>query len=194
MSKLHFKYGAMNAGKSMHIIMTYYNYINLKLNPVAVIPNQCDEEIIRSRTGAEIKAIKFKEFQKIEDINKYDVILVDESQFLSKDEILELFEISVKTPVICYGLRTNSEGEPFEGSKYLLALSDNLEEIPTICHCGKRARMNLRLINDKIDNGKQEVILKDNDNVKYISVCKECYLNYKKYNKNIEEIIEYYNN
>lgn len=193
MSKLHFKYGSMSAGKSMHIIMTYYNYINLGLRPLAVVPNGCKSKTISSRTGAKIKAVSFKEFEE-KNIIDYDVILIDESQFLTKKEVLGLHRLTtLGLPVICYGLRTNSEGEPFEGSKYLLALADNLEEIPSICHCGKKARMNLRLLNDKVDKGSKEIILKGNKGISYISVCRKCFIKYYEDNADVKDILKYDN-
>jgi thymidine kinase len=182
----------MNAGKSLELISTHHNYIELGKNPVALMPEVFGNRI-NSRVGCELEAITFDEhYQFLEDgldiLTGCDCILIDEAQVLTKKQVIELHKIAVMQdiPVICYGLRTNFRGEPFEGSIMLLALADELKELPTLCHCGKKARMVLRTINGKVVTEGELIAVKDtNDNIKYHSVCgKHFYLKqpYKDYN------------
>lgn len=177
MKKLIFRYSAMNAGKSANLIMTYHNYKELGLNPVAVIPNASKNKSVYSRIGVRAKAIRFRELEDYLSANEVDCILVDEVQFLSVEEInfLNLASINKDITVICYGLRTAANGILFEGSAALLAIADEIEEVPTLCHCGKKARMNLRLIDGKVDKSNEMVVLKSETNIAYVSVCRECY-------------------
>ena len=163
MKKLIFRYSAMNAGKSANLIMTYHNYKELGLNPIVVVPDGSKNKSVYSRIGIRVKAIRFNELKDYLSENKVDCVLVDEVQFLNKEEIQYLNSISLykNATVICYGLRTTSTGELFEGAKYLLAIADDIEELPTLCFCGKKAKMNLRAINGIID--KSSVIIKLRD-------------------------------
>ncbi|MDF2590010.1 MAG: thymidine kinase [Anaerocolumna sp.] len=177
MAKLYFRYSSMNAGKSLELISTHYNYLELGKNPVAYVPN-ISGNTIRSRVGCEIEAIPFdKDFRFNLDnimVNHCDCILIDEAQFLTREQVIELHKLTAMQaiPVICYGLRTDFRGEPFEGSGMLLALADELQELPTLCHCGKKARMVLRTVNDKVITEGEQVAIKDtNDKIKYYSVC-----------------------
>lgn len=198
MKKLIFRYSAMNAGKSANLIMTYYNYKELGLNPLAIIPDVSKNKVIYSRTGAKVKAIKFNELEKFLEENRVDCVLVDEAQFLSKEEIqyLNLISIYKDITIICYGLRTTSNGELFEGSKYLLAIADDIEELPTLCHCGKKAKMNIRAIDGVVDKSSVTIKLREEQRISYISVCRKCFDKYYNNNKttNISDLVKKFDN
>lgn len=170
----------MNAGKSANLIMTHHNYKELGLKPVVVVPNGSKNKRVYSRIGIGLKAIRFNELNDYLRENRTDCILVDEVQFLSKEEIDDLNFASLYqgATVICYGLRTTSTGELFEGSKHLMAIADIMEELPTLCFCGRKARMNLRVIDGKVDTSKEVVKLREEQSVAYISVCRSCFDKY----------------
>lgn len=180
MKKLIFRYSAMNAGKSANLIMTYHNYKELGLKPLAVVPDASKNKSIYSRIGVKIKAIRFHELKDYLNENEVDCILVDEVQFLSKEEIhfLNLVSIYNDTTVICYGLRTTSNGELFEGSKHLLALADEIEELPTLCFCGRKAKMNIRAIDGVVDKSSVIIRMREEQRISYISVCRKCFDRY----------------
>ncbi|MDO5517204.1 MAG: thymidine kinase [Clostridium sp.] len=198
MSKLYFRYGAMNSGKSTHLMQVAYNYEERGMNIVIMKP-QVDSkggEKLVSRLGVARKVdLLISEednvFDIIQDYNKevkkIDCILVDEVQFMKAFQIDQLFEISVKMniPIICYGLRTDFKLNGFEGSTRLLLLAHSIEEMKTICACGKKAIFNGRKINGKfVFEGDQIAIDEEND-VQYESLCGECYYKYKEGNTSI---------
>lgn len=178
MAKLYFRYSTMNAGKSLELISTHHNYIELGHNPVALMPKVFGNSI-KSRVGIEIPSLTFDEtysFRKddLDILKDCDCILIDEAQSLTKEQVVELHQIAKfnDIPVICYGLRTNFQGKPFEGSIMLLALADELQELPTLCHCGKKARMVLRTIDGKVVTEGELIAVKGTDEqVEYHSVC-----------------------
>lgn len=199
MKKIIFRYSTMNAGKTANLIMTYHNYKELGLNPVAIVPNFSKNKSIYSRTGMKIKALRFSELHDYISSNNVDCVLVDEVQFLNKEEIKYLNTLSIyaNITIICYGLRTTSTGELFEGAKYLMAIADDIEELPTLCVCGRKARMNIRAINGIVD--KSDVILKlrEEKRVSYISLCRKCfskYFNDYEENVDISHLVEKYDN
>ena len=157
MAKLYFYYSAMNAGKSAVLLQSDYNYRERGMRTLLFTPqldNRYGEGLISSRIGLQQKACAFtKEFDfldhitAIHDASKVNCILVDEAQFLNKTQVLQLSLVvdHLNIPVLCYGLRTDFRGEPFEGAMYLLAWADELSEIKTICRSGKKATMNARL-------------------------------------------------
>lgn len=198
MSKLYFRYGAMNSGKSTHLMQVAYNYEERGMNIVIMKP-QVDSkggEKLVSRLGVARKVdLLISEDDNVFDIiqnynkevKKIDCILVDEVQFMKAFQIDQLFEISVKMniPIICYGLRTDFKLNGFEGSTRLLLLAHSIEEMKTICACGKKAIFNGRKINGKfVFEGDQIAIDEEND-VQYESLCGECYYKYKEGNKSI---------
>ncbi|OGT56669.1 MAG: thymidine kinase [Gammaproteobacteria bacterium RIFCSPHIGHO2_12_FULL_42_10] len=158
MAKLYFYYSAMNAGKSTVLLQSSYNYQERGMDTLLFSP-ACDhrfgENIISSRIGLHAEAIAFDaqfnffEFTqaKLRHNNKLKCVLVDEAQFLTKQQVLELTEIvdQLDLPVLTYGLRSDFRAEPFPGSQYLLIFADNLVELKTICHCGRKATMNMRV-------------------------------------------------
>lgn len=190
MSKLYFRYGAMNCGKSSALMQVAYNY-EQNNKKVIVIKSEIDTKgnnYLESRIGLKRKVdILLKENESIEKyydkLDEISCILVDEAQFLSEKQIDELYYITkyYNIPVICYGLKTDFQSKLFNGSKRLLELSDELDELITICRCGKRAKFNVRFINDKFTlKGDTNLIDGSVNNVKYIPLCGKCYLDEKR--------------
>ena len=181
MKKLVYRYSCMNAGKSLQLLASNWNYNELGLTTIVVVPDSTNTNVVKSRVGIQTEAIPFSMLKECIDNIKVDCVLVDEAQFLTEEEVKYLSYITLKgIQVIAYGLRTTFKGELFEGSKWLLALSDIIEEIPTLCKCGSKARMNIRLVNGELDKDGDTVILREDADVAYISVCRECH--YKYYN------------
>lgn len=157
MAKLYFYYSAMNAGKSTTLLQSAYNYEERGMQIMLMTPRldqRAGEGVIGSRIGLHRPAFAFEAetdlLVEIDDEHarrKLSCVLVDEAQFLSARQVLQLTVVCDRlgVPVLCYGLRTDFRGEPFEGSKYLLAWADELVEIKTICHSGRKATMNARL-------------------------------------------------
>ncbi len=157
MAKLYFYYSAMNAGKSTTLLQSAHNYEERGMHVLLFTPaldTRAGVGTISSRIGLARPAIAFAEsddlFVQIRDDHRQcpvDCVLVDEAQFLTPAQVLQLTLVADRlgVPVLCYGIRTDFRGEPFEGSKYLLAWADELVEIKTICHTGKKATMNARL-------------------------------------------------
>lgn len=186
MAKLNYKYATMNSGKTLDLIRTAHNYEENGFNVIVLKPviDTKGNDLIVSRVGISRKVdFLIASSDKIVNVLKHKLngitcILVDEAQFLEKKQIDELFLISHMTDieVICYGLRTNFKMESFEGSKRLLEIADELEEIKTMCHCGKIARYVGRKVNGVYVLEGKEVIIDGEDNVQYIPLCGECYL------------------
>lgn len=184
MSKLYFRFGAMNCGKTTALLQVAHNYEEKGMN-IIVIKSEVDKKGDRnivSRLGVEREVdLLISPNEKILDNIKLDninCILVDEVQFMPKAQIKELWMIAKlkNIPVICYGLKTNFKGELFEGTKAVLELADELEELATICKCGKKAKFNARLINGKYVYDGDEVAI-DGIDAKYEPLCGKCYLN-----------------
>ena len=160
MAKLYFYYSAMNAGKSTTLLQSAHNYQERGMNTLLYVPqidNRDGVGTISSRIGLSQEAMTFdEEFDLFVDIRRLNnqapvhCVLVDEAQFLTPKHVMQLTLVCdrLNIPVLCYGLRTDFQGEPFEGSKYLLAWAEELVEIKTICHIGKKATMNARLDRD----------------------------------------------
>ena len=192
MSKLYFRYGAMNSGKSTNLMQVAYNYEERGMRVVLIKPSTDKKggDKLVSRLGVERKVDLlindeqniYEEVKKWED-NKYkiDCILVDEVQFLKSYQIDELFEIAVclDIPVICYGLRTDFKMQGFEGSTRLLLLAHSIEELKTICKCGRKAVLNGRKINGRFVFEGEQVAIDNVDNVEYESLCGHCYFKFK---------------
>lgn len=186
MAKFHFRYGAMNAGKSTILLQTAYNYEEKGKRVVLLKPSidtKGDRKIV-SRIGLERKVdyligVNDSIISKLgNNIRSIDCILVDEAQFLKREQVDELFYITKKynIPVIAFGLRTDFKTNGFEGSIRLLELADELLEMPTICRCGKKARFNARKINNEFTFDGDSVVIDDKMAVSYESLCGECYL------------------
>ena len=184
MAKLYFYYSSMNAGKSTALLQSSYTYRERGMNTLVLAPALDDRYgagKVTSRIGIEADARSFSR-----DDNLYEVVqaqldsaplhcvLIDEAQFLTKDQVFQLGEITdqLNVPVLAYGLRTDFQGEPFEGSKYLLAWSDNLKELKAICHCGTKATMVVRFDEqgNAVTQGSQIEI---GGNDRYVSMCRK---------------------
>jgi thymidine kinase len=160
MAKLYFYYSAMNAGKSANLLQSNHNYLSNGMNTALFTPRLDDrfgEGMITSRIGLQATAEAFaKDFDFLRHVQQklssktINCILIDESQFLTRLQVLQLSMIvdTLNIPVLCYGLRTDFRGEPFEGAQYLLAWADIISEIKTICRSGSKAIMNARLNED----------------------------------------------
>ena len=158
MAKLYFYYSAMNAGKTTTLLQSAHNYRERGMR-VAILTPRLDDRagagVVASRIGLRSEGIAFERTDDLEAIVRRDIaqhgslncVLVDESQFLTKAQVWQLTEVvdALRIPVLCYGLRTDFRGELFEGSQYLLAWADELTEIKTICHTGKKATMVVRV-------------------------------------------------
>ncbi|HAG71438.1 MAG TPA: thymidine kinase [Gammaproteobacteria bacterium] len=184
MAKFYFYYSSMNAGKSTSLLQSSYNYKERGLNTLVMAPeldNRYGVGKVTSRIGLESDATTFKPEVDLYELilqqhqrKTLNCILIDEAQFLTKEQVFQLGEVTdrLKIPVLAYGLRTDFQGEPFEGSKYLLAWADNLKELKAICHCGGKATMVVRLDENgsPIREGTQ-VQIGGNDS--YISMCRK---------------------
>ncbi len=185
MAKLHFYYSAMNAGKSTTLLQSSYNYNERGMDTLLYAPMVDDRYgvgNIATRIGLQAPAIAFNDEFNIYESAESELkrnknikcILIDEAQFLNKKQVNELTDIAdrLNIPVLAYGLRSDFMGEPFEGSSYLLALADTLIELKTICHCGKKATMNMRIDQDgnAVTAGKQIDI---GGNERYVSTCRK---------------------
>lgn len=186
MAKLNFRYGAMNSGKTTILIQTAYNYEE-RNQKVIVIKPQIDTKgsnFIVSRLGVSRKVDELIDQNDsiIEKCSKYfdglSCLFVDEAQFLSTEQIDELWYITkiYDIAVIAYGLRTDFKTNGFEGSQRLLLLADDLQEMPTICQCGSKARFNARKINREYVTVGDSVVIDNTDEVEYESVCGKCYM------------------
>lgn len=186
MAKLNFKYATMNSGKTLDLIRTAHNYEENGYNVLLLKPavDTKGEKCIESRVGLkrQVDYLIEKNDNIIDKIssNLKDItcIFVDEVQFLSKKQIDELFLISkvFDINVICYGFRLNFKMEAFEGSKRLLEIAEELEELKTICKCGSIARYVGRKVNGNYVLEGNEIIIDGTDNVEYIPLCGDCYL------------------
>ncbi len=184
MAKLHFYYSAMNAGKSTTLLQSSYNYNERGMHTLLFAPEVDDRygaNKITTRIGIDSEAIGVSEsfdiFAYVSKAAKADpklrCILIDEVQFLTKAQIHQLCRIcdELSIPVLAYGIRSDFQGEPFPGSLYLLTLADEIIEIKTICHCGRKATMNMR-VDEKgraIREGAQVAI---GGNELYVATCR----------------------
>lgn len=185
MSKLYFRYGVMESGKTTALLQVAYNY-NKKGMEVLLLKPKIDtkgQDRVVSRLGVDRKVdyLVDKEdnlYTLIKKCKKFDAIIVDEAQFLTRSQVDELYLVTKKEniPVLCYGLRCDFQMNGFEGSSRLLQIADDIEELKTICSCGKKATQNLRLLNGRpIFNGDQ-VEIDNQEDITYVGVCGECYL------------------
>jgi thymidine kinase len=184
MAKLHFKYGAMNSGKSDTLIKTAYNYTERGLKVVTIKPQidtKGDDRIV-ARAGYERKAdILARPDMDIETVvesmQDVAVVLVDEAQFLSEEQISQLFRLAKNhdISVICYGLRADFQTKMFPGSKRLFEVADNVEKLPTMCFCGSQAEFNTRKVNGAYVFSGDQVAIDGEDSVEYDSLCGRCY-------------------
>ena len=178
MAKLYFRYGAMGSSKTANALMVRYNYWERGKNALLLKPSvdtSDGQNRIWSRAGleAECELVQNLDLEKVQN-REYDCLIVDEAQFLTKDEVEMFCRIvdEFDVPVICYGLKTDFQGNFFEGSHWLLARADTIEEVKTICWCGKKATCNARLDGKGgITKEGEQVVLGAND--KYIGLCRK---------------------
>lgn len=180
MSKLYFRYGAMGSSKTANALMVRYNYEEKGKKAVLLKPSldkRDGERVVRSRMGLEAPCLFVEEFledtKDKKDWSDIDAIIVDEAQFLTKEQVERLSDIVDYdgVPVICYGLRTDFSSTVFPGALRLMELADKIEEIPTVCWCGKRAHFNARIADGKIVREGEQVFLGANES--YISLCRK---------------------
>ncbi|MEO1242757.1 MAG: thymidine kinase [Pseudomonadota bacterium] len=160
MAKLYFNYAAMNAGKSTTLLQSSFNYRERGMNTLeftADLDTRDTHGAISSRIGLKRNALLFNEETNLFDIitaqcrsEKINCVFLDEAQFLRSAQVMQLAQAvdTLNIPIICYGLRTDFRGELFEGSARLFAIADEIRELKTICHCGRKATMNLRIDKD----------------------------------------------
>lgn len=191
MAKLYFRYGAMGSSKSANILMVRYNYEERGQYAILLKPRTDDrdgEHKIQSRIGLSAPAEYVDDFLKeisklwngketeyLYHGKKVNAILVDEAQFLSPEEVDTLSDIVdfYEIPVLCYGLRTDFLNHLFPGSRRLMEIADVIEEVPTVCWCGKRAQCNTRYSNGKIVREGAQIMLGSNES--YVALCRKHY-------------------
>jgi thymidine kinase len=182
-AKLYFYYSAMNAGKTTNLLQSRHNYAERGMNTLVIKPridSRSGENRVRSRIGLEAEAVDVDPSVNLLDLvqnasegQPIHCVLVDEAQFLSADQVDQLTEVvdALNIPVLAYGLRTDFLGALFEGSRQLLALADELREIKTVCHCGRKATMVVRFDGEgqPMHSGDQIQI---GGNETYVSMCR----------------------
>ncbi|MDP4143457.1 MAG: thymidine kinase [Bacillota bacterium] len=200
MSKLYFRYGAMNSGKSTNLLQVAHNYEERNMQVIIMKPktDTKGENKVISRLGIarEVDFLVSGEeniFEMVENWREkngtVDCILVDEVQFLKEKQVDQLFEIAVKLdiPTICYGLRTDFQMRGFEGSTRMLLLAHSIEELKTICKCGKKAILNGRKIKNNFVFEGMQIVIDNEIDIKYESLCARCYFDLKKEYENRKE-------
>ena len=185
MAQLYYRYSTMNAGKSIEVIKVAYNYEERGKRVLALIPGIDDrygKGVITSRVGLQREATIVNEDTNILEVfmrensrESVDCVVVDECQFLRKHHVEELVEIvdSFNIPVLAYGLKNDFRNELFEGSYYMLIYADKIEEIKTICWCGRKATMVARVMDDKIVKSGEQIMVGGNE--MYVSLCRKHY-------------------
>jgi len=185
MNKLYFRYGVMGSSKTAEALMCRLNYIQKGFNVLLLKPSidnrfEDDNPQVISRIGIKADCIKFSKTQNLIDLfnaenikQKIDVIIVDECQFATSRQIEQLRRIAYNIPVLCYGLLTNFKTELFEGSKRLVEIADSLQEVKSVCNCGRKASVNARLVNGKITTSGAEVLIGAEES--YVSMCYLCF-------------------
>lgn len=181
MPKLYFKYGAMGSSKSAQALMAQFNYQEKGYRVGLMKPAADDRDgadIVKSRIGLTGKGIVITPDMNLiewfEANRQYDVLIIDEAQFLSAKQIEQLKQIAMdEVPVLCYGLKIDFRTQMFEGSKRLFELADSLTEIKSVCKCGRKAEANARIVDGKIIKEGEQIVIGGND--KYIGVCYRCW-------------------
>jgi thymidine kinase len=179
MAQLYFKYGAMGASKTANVLMARFNYEERGQQTLLVKPRmdtRDGDHMVASRIGLSYPCIYFDELKQltIMELQQNACIFVDEAQFLTREEVMHLVYLvdDLEIPVICYGLRADFKGELFPGSEALLAWADKLEEMKTICWCGRKATFNARFDSTgKVLKEGEQVVLGAND--QYIGLCRK---------------------
>ena len=176
MAKLYFRYGAMGSSKTANAIMVQYNYAERGQKVLMVKPkldNRDGARTVLSRCGLSAECVFMEEVPGMS-LSGFDCVIVDEAQFLTREQVQYLVHIvdDLNIPVIAYGLRTDFQGNFFEGSQWLMAWADTIEEVKTICWCGKKATCNARFDeNGTVLREGEQVVLGAND--QYIGLCRK---------------------
>lgn len=185
MAQLYYRYSTMNAGKSTELIKVAYNYEERGKRVLTLVPsvdNRYGGGVVTSRIGIQRKAVTVNEDTNILEFfmeeharEPVDCVLIDECQFLKKHHVEELVEIvdSCDVPVLAYGLKNDFRNELFEGSYYMLVYADKIEEIKTICWCGRKATMVARVVDGKFVKTGEQIVVGGND--MYVSLCRKHY-------------------
>ena len=198
MAKLFFRYGSMNSGKTALLLQTAHNYEQQGMT-VAIAKPKIDtkgEDHLVSRIGLKRKidlSIKknddiFKEIAT--KFNKVNCLLIDEAQFLQPKQVDQLMQIviTLNIPVICYGLRTDFQNKGFKGATRLLEIAHKIEEMKTICKCGRKATCNIRKVNNKITFNGDQIAIDNNSSITYEAMCAHCY--YKEVAKQKNKVLD----
>ena len=189
MSKLYFGYGVMGCSKTANALMCKFNFeqqgfkVLLLKSLIDTRDGKDNNIIVHSRIGLESPCIGFSSDDNLIDIfktecqkEKYDIIIVDECQFATAKQIEQLKQISLTNIVMCYGLLTNFQTYLFEGSKRLVELADSLQELKSVCKCGKKASVNARFVNGKLCTNGDSIAIENENNVTYEPMCYGCYI------------------
>ena len=186
MAKLYFNYSTMNAGKTTVLLQAAHNYSERGMNPfllTASADTRSGIGTIKSRIGLKKSAQTFSQsvdlLNKVKEVNSkksISCVFVDEAQFLTEQQVWQLAKVvdDLKIPVLCFGLRVDFQGNLFPGSKCLLSIADELKEVKTICHCGKKATMVIRQLNGKTVIDGDQVQIGGNES--YTSLCRKHWL------------------
>jgi thymidine kinase len=192
MPKLYFKYGAMGSSKTAQALMVKFNYEEKGYRVALMKPSVDNRDglaIIKSRIGLQDVGLLIDKNRNLYEWylqNRYDVLIIDEAQFLSGAQIDQLKDIAIEfVPVLCFGLKTDFQTHMFEGSKRLFEISDSLTEIKSVCICGRKAEVNARIQNGKIVREGAQVFIGGNES--YIGLCYECWKKGKLDNHKIQE-------
>ena len=186
MAKLYFKYGAMGCSKSAQALICKFNYEQRGFKVLLMKPSIDTRDIVngkavvKSRIGISSECYTFDKNESLLDLFtrlnkevKYDILIIDEAQFCSEQQINDCKEISVNIPVLCYGLKTNFKSYLFEGSKRLLEIADSITEIKSVCSCGAKATINAMIVNGKIVSEGAEIQIGGDE--KYEAMCYNCW-------------------
>ena len=185
--KMYYYYGVMGSSKTANALMKKFSFEEHGKKVILIKPSidtRDGKTLLKSRVGISCDALLINPEESINDLLKdhenIDIIIVDEAQFLSVSQVNELRNLTLEgIMVMCYGLKTDYMGKLFEGSKRIIELADTIREIPSMCHCGKKAIMNARIQNGKIVYSGNQIDIGGND--KYTAMCYKCYIkDYKK--------------
>ncbi len=175
MAKLYFRYGAMGSSKTANAIMVQYNYQERGQKALMLKPRletRDGEATVSSRCGMSAPCRYVEELDEI-NVEQYDCLIVDEAQFLTKEQVQQLVDVvdQKNIPVVAYGLRADFQGNLFEGSQYLMAWADTIEEVKTVCWCGKKATFNARIHDGVVVKTGEQIMLGGNES--YVSLCRK---------------------
>lgn len=175
MAKLYFRYGAMGSSKTANAIMVRHNYLERDQRVLMLKPKldrRDGANLVASRCGLQCECNFVEELDAL-DVTQYDCVIVDEAQFMTRAQVETLVRIvdECNVPVIAYGLRADFRGEFFEGSQWLMAWADTIEEVKTICWCGKKATCNARVIDGRVVKTGEQIVLGGSES--YTSLCRK---------------------